>query len=96
MAVLVLKAMGTPPAESGIFEIHTDEFEGYQYENPRARPNKILMSLFAADRGLEFQFFPKYQGASANVSQADINRILRTIHKVGPYPPINQASARPR
>lgn len=96
MAMLVLKAMATPPADSGIFAIHTDEFDGYQYEDPRARPNKILMSLFAADRGLEFQFFLKYQGASANVLQADINRIVRTIHKVGPYSPINQASARAR
>jgi len=93
MAMLVLKAMGTPPAESGIFAVHTDEFDGYQYEDPRARPNKILMNLFAPDRGLEFQFFLKYQGASANVSQADINRIVRTIHKVGPYSAINQASA---
>jgi hypothetical protein len=96
MAMLVLKAMATPPADSGIFAIHTDEFDGYQYEDPRARPNKILMNLFAADRGLEFQFFLKYHGAAVNVSQADINRIVRTIHKVGPYSPINQASARAR
>jgi hypothetical protein len=97
MAMLVLKAMGTPPADSGIFAIHNDEFDGFQYGDPLARPNEILMSLFAADRGLEFTFFLKYQGASANVSQADINRIVRTIHKVGPYSPnspTNQASAR--
>ncbi len=87
MVMLVLKAMSTPPADSGIFVIHTDEFDGFQYEDPRARPYRILMTLFAADRGLEFQFFLKYQGASVNVSQADINRIVRTVHKVAPYTP---------
>lgn len=87
IAMLVLKAMSTPPADSGIFVIHTDEFDGFQYEDPRARPNRILMTLFAADRGLEFQFFLKYQGASVNVSQADINRIVQTVHKVAPYTP---------
>jgi hypothetical protein len=92
MAMLVLKATATPPADSGMFAIHTDEFDGFQYENPRAMPNKILMSLFAADRGLEFQFFLDYHGASVHMSQADINRIVRTVHKVGPYSPVKQVS----
>jgi hypothetical protein len=96
LAMLVLKAMATPPADSGMFAIHTDEFDGFQYEDPRVKPNKILMSLFAPDRGLEFQFFLKNHGSSANVSQADINRIVRTIHKVGSHSPIKQASARSR
>ena len=92
MAMLVLKAMATPPTDSGMFAIHTDEFDGFQYEDPRARPNKILMNLFAADRGLELQFFLHYRGASPHVSQPDLNRILRTVHKVGPYGPVKQVS----
>jgi hypothetical protein len=92
MAMLVLKAMATPPADSGIFAVHSDEFDGFQYQDPRAKPDRILMNLFAADRGLEFQFFLKYHGASPDVSQADINRIVRTIQKVGPYPAVKQAS----
>jgi hypothetical protein len=96
MAMLVLKAMAMPRADSGMFSIHTRDFDGFQYQDPQARPDWVLTDLFAADRGLEFQFFLKYKGASTHVSQADINRIMRTIHKVGPYPAIEQASARSR
>jgi hypothetical protein len=90
MAMLVLKAMATPPADSGIFAIHNDEFDGFQYQDPHASPKSVLMDLFAEDRGLEFVFF--YKGASPHLSQADINRIVRTIRRFGPYPPIKQAS----
>lgn len=92
MSLLVLKAMATPPADSGMFAIHTEGFDGFQYQDPRARPDSVLMNLFAEDRGLEFQLFLNYHGASPDVSQADINRIVRTIHKVGPYPSVKQAS----
>jgi hypothetical protein len=87
MAMLVVKGLATPPADSGMFAIHTEEFDGFQYQDPQASPKWVLMDLFAADRGLEFQFFLHYHGASPHVSQADINRIIRSVHKLGPYSP---------
>lgn len=95
LAMLVLKVIATPPADSGMFAIHTTEFDGFQYQDPQASPKRVLMDLFAADRGLEFQFFLHYHGASPHVSQADINRIVRTAHKVAPYSPLKQASLTP-
>jgi hypothetical protein len=95
MAMLVLKGIATPPADSGMFAIHTEEFDGFQYQDPQASPKWVLMDLFAADRGLEFQLFLHYHGASPHVSQADINRIVRTVHKVAPYSPLKQASLTP-
>lgn len=92
MAMLVLKATATPPADSGMFSIHTEDFDGFQYQDPQARPDWVLMDLFAADRGLEFQFFLKYHGASPRVSQPDLNRIIRTVHKISPYSRVKQAS----
>lgn len=92
MAMLVLKAMAKPPADSGIFAIHSDEFDGFQYQDPRARPKSVLMDLFAQDRGLEFVLLSSEKDASPHLSQADINRIVRTVHKVGPYPAIEQVS----
>lgn len=92
MAMLVLKATATPPADSGIFAIHSDEFDGFQYQDPHARPKSVLMDLFAQDRGLEFIFLSSHKDASPPISQADINRIVRTIHKVGPYPAVKQVS----
>ena len=95
MAMLILKGIATPPADSGMFAIHTREFDGFQYQDPQASPKCVLMDLFAADRGLEFQFFLHHHGASPHVSQADINRIVQTVHKVGPYSPLEQASLTP-
>ena len=92
MSLLVLKAMGTPAADTGIFSIHSAEFNGFQYQDPAAGSRMIVMNLFSEDRGLEFQFHPKYKGAEAHVSQADINRIIETLHKVAPYSPLKQAS----
>jgi hypothetical protein len=92
LAMLVLKAIATPPSSSGMFSIHTPEFDGFQYEDPQAKPNRVIMVLFAPDRGLEFQFFLKYKGASPHIAQADINRIIKTLHTVGPYLPPKQAS----
>lgn len=95
IAMLALKAMATPRADSGMFSIHSEDFKGFQYQDPQAKPDWVTMDLFAADRGLEFQFFLNYQGASPHVSQSDINRIVRTIHKVSPYSPLTQASLAP-
>jgi hypothetical protein len=92
LSMLVLKAMGTPPADTGIFSIHTPEFDGFQYQNPAAGSGMITMNLFSEDRGLWFQFYLKYKGASARISQGDINRITQTLYKVGPYPPRRQPS----
>lgn len=96
MAMLILKAAATPSADSGMFAIHTKEFEGFQYQDPQANPQWVLVDLFAADRGLEFQFFLHYNHASPHVSQADINRIVQTVHTAGPYSPVKQAVLSPR
>jgi hypothetical protein len=85
MAMLVLKATATPRADSGMFSIHTEEFDGFQYQDPQRIPDWVLLDLFASDRGLEFQFFLNYHGASPHVSQADINRVIRTVRKISPY-----------
>lgn len=95
MAMLVLKGIATPPADSGMFAVHAEEFDGFQYQDPQASPKWVLMDLFSADRGLEFQFFLHYHGASPHVSQADMNRIVRTVHKVAPYSPLKRASLTP-
>jgi hypothetical protein len=92
MSLLVLKAMGTPRAETGIFSIHTPEFDGFQYQDPARGSDLVVINLFSEDRGLEFQFLLKYKGASAQISQGDINRIVQTLHKVGPYVPLKQAT----
>ena len=95
MAMLVLKMMAMPRSDTGLFSIHTAEFDGFQYQDPQKRPDWLLVDLFAADRGLEMQFFLNYHDASPHVSQADINRVISTLHKVGPYTTVKQAVLAP-
>ena len=60
LAMLVVKSIATPPADSGMFLLHTDEFDGFQYEDPTQHPKRVLVDLFAQDRSLEFTFLLNY------------------------------------
>jgi len=43
-----------------MFLLHTDEFDGFQYEDPTQQPKRALVDLFAQDRSLEFTFLLNY------------------------------------
>jgi len=92
LVMLMVKGLATPPADSGIFLVHTNEFEGFQYENPALHPKRVLVDLFAPDQSLEFTFLLNYEGASPSVSQADINRVVQTVRKEGIRPGFTNAS----
>jgi hypothetical protein len=92
LAMLIVKSIATPPAESGMFLVRTSEFDGFQYENPALRPKRVLVNLFSPDQSLEFIFLLNYEGASPHISQADINRVIQTVHKAGVPPVLTKAS----
>jgi hypothetical protein len=81
LVMLMVKGLATPPADSGIFLVHTNEFEGFQYENPALHPKRVLVDLFAPDQSLEFTFLLNYEGASPSVSQADIIALYKRYAK---------------
>lgn len=81
LSMLVVKAIATPPADSGIFSIYTGEFEGFQYGDPELAPKRVVVTLFAPDGSLEFTFFLDHTDKSTRVLQPDINRVLQTAHK---------------
>jgi hypothetical protein len=75
-----------------MFLLHTDEFDGFQYEDPTQHPKRVLVDLFAQDQSLEFTFLLNYEDASPNVSQADINRVIQTAHTEEIRPGFTKAS----
>ena len=79
-ALLLIKAITVPEADSGIFSIRTADFQGFQFGNPQSRPSRIREDLYAGDGGIEFIFFQGRE-TSANVSQGEINRILQSVRK---------------
>ncbi|MFZ0816340.1 MAG: hypothetical protein WAM78_12525, partial [Candidatus Sulfotelmatobacter sp.] len=73
-----------PPkvAESGIFNLQTGEYRGFQEGDPRARPSMVNVELFANNGGIGIFFaLDKYRN-SAGLSQAEINRIVKSLRKV--------------
>lgn len=78
--LLLIKAISMPDAASGIFSIQTQNFKGFQFENPQMRPSSITVELFSNDGGVHLVFFQK-PGAAA-ISQPEINRVIQSIHKI--------------
>jgi hypothetical protein len=79
--LLLMKGISAPRgADSGIFAIRTAEFAGFQYGRP-ATPAVVNVELFADSGSLDFIFGQKVNGSTV-ISQADINRILQTLHKI--------------
>lgn len=80
--LLVIKAIAVPE-DSGIFNLNTDSFHGYQYGDPTKRPRHIVVDLYSDDRGVEFVFFRK-DHQQVCISQADINRVIQTLSYASP------------
>jgi hypothetical protein len=66
---------------SGIFTVQGKEFKGFQYGRPQSPPKHLNVELFPEGGHLDLFFDQKKNGPTV-ISQADINRVLQTIHKV--------------
>ena len=79
--LLLVKAIcvGGDP-NSGIFDVQGKEFKGFQYGLPQNPPKQLSVELFPADGHLDLIFGQKKNGPTV-VSQADVNRIVQTIHR---------------
>ena len=69
-------------ADSGIFNIHNQDYKGFQQGSTQARPNGIVVDLYSDDDGIEFIFNQKDYQDREGVSQAEINRVVQSVHKV--------------
>jgi hypothetical protein len=77
-----MKAISAPRgADSAIFAVTAADFYGFQYGRPQVTPTGFSVELFGDNGSLDFIFGQKVSGATI-ISQADINRILQTLHKV--------------
>jgi hypothetical protein len=79
--LLLIKAISMPKASSGIFSLQAPGFQGFQFENPQTHPLKITDQLYSNEGGIDLMFFQKIDGSAPTISQAEINRVIRSIHK---------------
>jgi hypothetical protein len=85
-SLVAIKALSMPIAGSGLFAVETADAKGFQFEDPQAHPRKITDDLYSDAGGVELIFFQKTDGTAPTLSQAEINRVIQSIHKV-PTPP---------
>jgi hypothetical protein len=68
-------------AESGVFSVSTNEFTGFQYGRPQRPPKHVSVELFKNDGHVDILFGQKLNGPTT-ISQADVNRVVQSVHKV--------------
>lgn len=79
-----------PEATTGFFYIANSKLKGFQQGDPQAWPltyrprsrSTVLLQLFSDDGHINFMLTQKNYQDSAGVSQADINRIVESLHKI--------------
>jgi hypothetical protein len=82
MLVVIKGIMLPAEADSGIFQVRTPGYEGFQYGDPQRRPKAIEVKIFANDGGLAFVFTQRDNGTTRAITQAEVNRVIQTVRKV--------------
>lgn len=80
--LLLIKAIAMPKAGSGMFVIQEQGFRGFQFENPKTRPPRIVDDLYSNDGGVELMFMQNPRGNGTGISQSEINRVIQSIRKI--------------
>lgn len=84
LRLLFIKALAlTQPASTGIYLLYTPTFQGFQFGDPGARPNRIHMNLYD-ERGTAEITVVCNAECSAPITQADLNRISQSLVRVAP------------
>jgi len=80
--LLIIKSIGlSKSADTGIFNVQDQNFKGFQQGNPQVRQDGIIVQLFSDEGSVEFILLPKDYQNPAGVTQAEINRIIQSLHK---------------
>jgi len=78
--LLIMKRVSAVGGETGLFEVKANGWKGFQFDDPSKSPRKVTLEVYDnQDRKIEIVFCPGKPG-QAGVSQADINRVLQSLH----------------
>jgi hypothetical protein len=80
--LLILKSIAPlKSAESGIFTLQNQSYQGFQEGNPLVRQDGIALHLFSEDGSIELILFQKDYQNPTGVTQSEINRIVHSLRK---------------
>lgn len=79
--LLVIKSLILfKPAEDGIFSIQNDHFKGFQQGNPKIPSNKLILSLFDDNGGIEI-ILTQNNGKNLEITQPELNRLIQSLSR---------------
>ena len=80
--LLVMKGIMVPGrGETEIYRVRTEKFQGFQFGDPKSRPKSVNIEMYAKDGGLSFIFVQREKGNAEGITQAEINRVIRTARR---------------
>ena len=77
----ILSQVPSTPAESGIFNLRSQSYRGFQLGNPQVRQDGLRLELYSDDGRFAITFLQAGYGEPTGVTQAEINRIVQSLHK---------------
>jgi len=72
---------GSNPAETGIFNLWSQGYHGFQYGDPRSRPEVLQLRLYSDDGRVEIKLLQETYDEPTGVTQPEINRIVQSLHR---------------
>ena len=81
-AVLIVKGTMPPTNDWAIFRIQSASFKGFQLGDPEHHPTRMCLELFSSDMHVEIAFFQNTKTSTRLITQADLNRIVRTLVEI--------------
>jgi hypothetical protein len=73
---------GSNAAESGIFNLQSERFRGFQFGSPRVRPDVIELRLYDDKYRVLIKLLQGTSESVEGVTQPEINRIVQSLHRI--------------
>jgi hypothetical protein len=81
MLLMFKSVMPSREARTGIFNVRTQDYMGFQQGNLKVARDGALVTLFTNDGGVEFIFAAAHYNNPVGLTQPEINRVVQTLHK---------------
>jgi hypothetical protein len=69
-------------AATGIFNLDSKRYKGFQLGNPQPRPDTLRVVLYSDEGSFEVTFLQVGYEEPAGVTQPEINRVVQSLHKI--------------
>lgn len=80
--LLLLKDKEMPADGTGLFMYRFRGYRCFQFGNPEARPRRFSVNLYSDANTVLLEFTQPPDATAAPLSQADVDSIVRSVHKV--------------